>query len=252
MSLLLPISAPMGSTSHTHLNGGHTNGIQSSNLLQGLLDNPLIYGEPVGRASFAPKMGLREVFPGPPSPPRGVLRLESVKEVQAGEEKKEEEPTQKPEAGKNGKEEGRKEKRIKLGPSTPPHLRKTLPEVQPSTATSTLTKPPSSSPKTQSKVNGKASVPSTPTQIASSSSTATATATSGKSLHAPIPDSALAFPPEIAKGKRPAAGLYNPSMACYANATLQVMMHTPPFLREAINHHPKDCEFSSFQELGLC
>lgn len=241
MSLLLPISAPMGSTSHTHTNGhGHANGIgSSSNLLQGLLDNPLIFGEPVGRASFAPKMGLREVLPGPPSPPRGVLRLEPVKEVPKAKEADE---RQENESGMNGdEEEGRKEKRIKLGPSTPPHLRKPLPDLEPSTTSSTLMKPPSSSPKSKTKINGQASIPSTPTQNDPSSSS-TATSSSQKSLHPPIPDSALSFPPNLTKNKS-AAGLYNPSMACYANATLQVMMHTPPFLREALNHPPKDCEF---------
>ncbi|EIW73246.1 hypothetical protein TREMEDRAFT_22812, partial [Tremella mesenterica DSM 1558] len=49
--------------------------------------------------------------------------------------------------------------------------------------------------------------------------------------------------PEILRGtKKRAAGLYNPSQACYANATLQVLFHTPPFLRIASAHQSQSCE----------
>jgi ubiquitin carboxyl-terminal hydrolase 36/42 len=41
----------------------------------------------------------------------------------------------------------------------------------------------------------------------------------------------LSWPLPIRSRKQAAAGLYNPSMACYANATLQVLLHTPPVLR---------------------
>lgn len=41
---------------------------------------------------------------------------------------------------------------------------------------------------------------------------------------------------------RSAAGLVNGSMACYANATLQVIMHTPPVLKVALGHDSDDCE----------
>ena len=55
----------------------------------------------------------------------------------------------------------------------------------------------------------------------------------------------LSWPSPFASRKRPAAGLYNPSMACYANATLQVILHTPPVLRIAQGHDPPSCECHS-------
>lgn len=53
----------------------------------------------------------------------------------------------------------------------------------------------------------------------------------------------LTWPDKMKTRKSAAAGLYNPSMACYANATLQVLLHTPPVLRIAQSHEPKNCEF---------
>lgn len=52
----------------------------------------------------------------------------------------------------------------------------------------------------------------------------------------------LTWPSHMINLKRPAAGLYNPSMACYANATLQVLLHTPPVLRIAQNHDEDTCK----------
>ncbi|ORX41285.1 hypothetical protein BD324DRAFT_606867 [Kockovaella imperatae] len=46
----------------------------------------------------------------------------------------------------------------------------------------------------------------------------------------------LTWPTRVANAKRAGAGLYNPSMACYANSTLQVVMHTPPVLRMVEDH----------------
>ncbi|KAL7420216.1 hypothetical protein Q5752_005183 [Cryptotrichosporon argae] len=43
---------------------------------------------------------------------------------------------------------------------------------------------------------------------------------------------------DISKG---AAGLFNGSMACYVNATLQVVLHTPPVLAVLGAHHEADC-----------
>ena len=63
-------------------------------------------------------------------------------------------------------------------------------------------------------------------------------------LCCPISSSELSWPKAI-RGNSYGSGLNNPSMACYANATLQVMVHTPPLIREALAH-PKhtECEFS--------
>ncbi|WVF66606.1 hypothetical protein IAT40_001346 [Kwoniella sp. CBS 6097] len=52
----------------------------------------------------------------------------------------------------------------------------------------------------------------------------------------------LSWPERLLTAKRAsAAGLYNPSMACYANATLQVLLHTPPVLRIALAHNEATC-----------
>lgn len=58
--------------------------------------------------------------------------------------------------------------------------------------------------------------------------------------HLPAVD--LSWPTRIAQTQKSGAGLYNPSMACYANATLQVMLHTPPVLARAMSHKAEDCE----------
>jgi ubiquitin carboxyl-terminal hydrolase 36/42 len=52
----------------------------------------------------------------------------------------------------------------------------------------------------------------------------------------------LNWPDKFKTRKSAAAGLYNPSMACYANATLQVLLHTPPVLRIAQSHDSKNCK----------
>ena len=58
----------------------------------------------------------------------------------------------------------------------------------------------------------------------------------------------LSWPEPMAHLRRPAAGLYNPSMACYANATLQVLLHTPPVLRLAMEHSADKCESADLGE----
>lgn len=54
----------------------------------------------------------------------------------------------------------------------------------------------------------------------------------------------LTWPLAMRTRKSSAAGLYNPSMACYANATLQVLLHTPPVLRIAASHDSKNCKLA--------
>jgi ubiquitin carboxyl-terminal hydrolase 36/42 len=53
----------------------------------------------------------------------------------------------------------------------------------------------------------------------------------------------LRWPAQFAGLKRAGAGLENPSMACYANATLQVLLHTPPVLAKALAHSREGCEY---------
>ena len=52
----------------------------------------------------------------------------------------------------------------------------------------------------------------------------------------------VTWPAEFAGLKRAGAGLDNPSNACYANATLQVLLHTPPVLATALVHSRDSCE----------
>ncbi|WWC57644.1 uncharacterized protein I303_100176 [Kwoniella dejecticola CBS 10117] len=63
----------------------------------------------------------------------------------------------------------------------------------------------------------------------------------------------LAWPEVIMSGERSAAaGLYNPGMACYANATLQVLLHTPPVLSMALDHQKGQCLRSSKNSNQFC
>ncbi|CAD6585737.1 MAG: hypothetical protein TREMPRED_004229 [Tremellales sp. Tagirdzhanova-0007] len=86
--------------------------------------------------------------------------------------------------------------------------------------------------------------PSTPrAPIIAANPTSPTSDRKGKSTISPqhTADIDLSWPPSIAGLRRPAAGLYNPSMACYANATLQILLHTPPVLRIAQKHNPSEC-----------
>jgi hypothetical protein len=58
----------------------------------------------------------------------------------------------------------------------------------------------------------------------------------------------LSWPNNLASVTRAAAGMHNPSMACYANATVQVLMHTPPVLRMAFAHEAESCACSLLHE----
>lgn len=45
--------------------------------------------------------------------------------------------------------------------------------------------------------------------------------------------------PDLSSNRPP--GLFNPSMACYSNATLQMLLHTPPLLNLVKAHDPRTC-----------
>ncbi|KAL1407132.1 hypothetical protein Q8F55_006546 [Vanrija albida] len=79
---------------------------------------------------------------------------------------------------------------------------------------------------------------------------AAAASSAGAGLHPPIDD--LAWPEPIASAKRPAAGLHNGSMACYTNATLQVLLHTPPVLRVALAHDAASCVQAKHTKTKFC
>lgn len=225
-------------------------------LLNDLLSKPIQFGEVVHKSSFAPGQGVREVMPGPKSPLRGLLNLETpvpkaVKPAEAGV------------AGSgarrvsNGQVNGMNGASASAGPSTPAKDRT---PVHRSTSTPNGHQSPAvangvslsakqkgkaraddsgatSSPAT---ANAKAlkNLPNLPNTPATNGSKAAA---GGKALYAQLGPDDLAWPDPFARVKRPAAGLHNPSMACYANATLQVIMHTPPFLRIAKDHSEETC-----------
>ncbi|TXT07866.1 uncharacterized protein COLE_04790 [Cutaneotrichosporon oleaginosum] len=54
------------------------------------------------------------------------------------------------------------------------------------------------------------------------------------------PDIVVAWPSDLKANV--AAGLVNMSMACYSNAIIQMLMHTPPVLRHFHQHSPGNCE----------
>ncbi|GMK57015.1 hypothetical protein CspeluHIS016_0308550 [Cutaneotrichosporon spelunceum] len=48
--------------------------------------------------------------------------------------------------------------------------------------------------------------------------------------------------PQLPASRPP--GLFNPSMACYSNATLQMLLHTPPLLNFVMAHDSRTCQLS--------
>jgi len=127
-------------------------------------------------------------------------------------------------------------KEVLMGPSSPPHrpaqldgpTRSSQANGHASSSTSHLVTPPKTSQQTSL-----STVPTTPPSDRKGKSPDT-------SLYPADID--LTWPSSVASLRTPAAGLYNPSMACYANATLQVILHTPPVLRIAQGHDPPTCE----------
>ena len=128
-------------------------------------------------------------------------------------------------------------KEVTMGPRSPPR-RSVLPNgsTKPS-----LTNEHADSPST-SRIVTPPTTPRSPSKSANSSSPALDR--KGKSTSSPkhTADIDLSWPSSIVSLRRPAAGLYNPSMACYANATLQILLHTPPVLRIAQEHKASECE----------
>lgn len=47
-------------------------------LVREMLASPLQWGPGVSKTTFAPSVGVREIMPGPPSPPAGLLQLQPV------------------------------------------------------------------------------------------------------------------------------------------------------------------------------
>lgn len=173
-----------------------------SPFLREMLSHPIQFGEVYSKSSFAPTMGVREVMPGPPSPPSHHSMLHSA-DFQNAE----------------------------AGPSTPPQQNGFIGPIAlpPGPATSTPLRSQNGTPKAPEQVNG--------TPVKGGEGRTTPSPHKGKAresdlppLFPPIPVSSLSWPATLRGRKEPAAGLNNPSMACYANATLQVLLHTPALL----------------------
>jgi hypothetical protein len=194
--------------------------LTDSPLLREMLANPMRFGEAIHKSSFAPGQGVREVVPGPRSPPRRHIHLNGAASTSATQS-----PLQNGTPNSNGYARGTPNE---AGPSTPSSLRR------PTESLDRRSAGPSSTP-VSLKGKSKDVAPPTPTS------------SKGVTYNAPLYQAVtdLSWPEPMAHYKRPAAGLYNPSMACYANATLQVIMHTPPVLRIAHTHDSSRCTLTS-------
>lgn len=241
---------------------------------------PLEFGDPMVKSTFAPSTGVREVVAGPPSPPGELLRLTPLQGVNGARMQKPQEGSNGAINGVAGKKEGKEVGKAvnghsmttttKTGPivaSSPLRLNISA-EAGPSTIRSTngvvtpaqsTTSSPAGTPKKEKlkrrpleQANGSTAL-SAGTPLSASTSTSPKKLTTPKQssttkeipgqLHAELSDNDLSWPLHLVNKRAKASGLSNPSMACYANATLQVMMHTPPLLREIIAHRGP-CEFA--------
>ena len=223
-----------------HLTNGSTpkskgNGSGSASLIENMLAAKQHFGEPVGKNTLDLKSGVREVLPGPRSPkanghghlPNGNGKMNGNGKHDIGQggsegeedEGEEDESSKSSTPSKDADAQGSSSSTL-IGPTLPPHL---------STPSRKGKEPASSS---------AASSPFTPLPAAPRTPRAAAT----PSLYEDPID--LTWPTHLRARKQSAAGLYNPSMACYANATLQVLLHTPPVLRIAQSHVIADCMWS--------
>jgi ubiquitin carboxyl-terminal hydrolase 36/42 len=175
--------------------------------LRDLLAHPLAFGQPVTKSSQDLDNCTKTVIPGPPSPGsfHRTLTNGSTSAIASP-----------------AKFESKNDLRI---------------ASQPTLEASTSTPRPSSpGPSIRTPIrNERASSPSRKGKEISSTP-------SNKQSIARKTEIDVSWPEQLINLKRPAAGLHNPSMACYANATLQVLLHTPPVLRIAQAHDPRLCE----------
>ncbi|WVR03142.1 hypothetical protein IAU60_000132 [Kwoniella sp. DSM 27419] len=198
--------------------------LKDNSILHQMLSNPLTFGEPVPRNSYKFDVKMKEVMPGPSSPPPSFRRIPLVngngKERKDGQNQAAN-PTQKAKPNGHGATSAPPSPAASSSkiPTTPATVSAQAPAPSPSTVTS--------QPTPASKI---AELTPRPSRVADTSSTDLYSA-----------DVDLRWPDHLAGYKKPAAGLYNPSMACYANATLQVLLHTPPVLRIALAHQEDQC-----------
>jgi hypothetical protein len=166
------------------------------------------FGEPIGKNTWAIGSGVREIAPGPRSPKtngNGHVKLPNGHAHKNGN------------GNANESDEEEDDSQGSPSPSKAgPSSSKLIGPVQPNGTPSRKGKEPAQK------------VDTTPRKV------------TGRVLYEDPID--LSWPASMRNRKQAAAGLYNPSMACYANATLQVLLHTPPVLRIAHAHEHKSCK----------
>lgn len=188
--------------------------------LREMLSNPIEFGEVYHKSSFAPTKGVREVLPGPPSPPASLLKLDTPASAPLTPRKSSIAPKLSP------------NRTNEAGPSNGVGTAGFIGPHKPQTKEDGVITPR----KSKGGENGDHTTPTRPTPVSPAGPPK-------KYLYPKITD--LAWPNALRSRNAPAAGLFNPSMTCYANATLQVILHTPPFLRIARQHDPETCELRS-------
>lgn len=221
--------------------GPSANG-RGSGILADLLANPIQFSAPIERSAYVKQEGVREVLPGPRSPKRGMATLNGQaggKGAQKRDVKVEEEE----ESVEEGEERERIANEERVGQGKPPS---STHSSTPATTDSTSVASSSRLLATNGSTNSIASSstlagPSAPSTDAPSKSTGpTPNSPKKKAKSSSNADIDLGWPAAFArKGK--GAGLVNPSMACYANASLQILLHTPPVLSQALGHLSEDC-----------
>lgn len=223
----------------------------SSSLLREMLDNPLQFDPPITKAAYTSTAGTVEVTKGPASPPRSVFarQLNGHGQGHAEEDDTTSMPTTTGSSSDGDRStsppgalarliSGAKDRHssLPLTSSKKASSSKSAPQGDVSSA------PPTPSRKGKAKEvdtgNTSLSVEQVVNEEAAQSKGETADPSVALSSSAP-------WPARIATLKRPGYGLHNPLNACYANATLQILLHTPPVLSVALAHEQSNCEYSA-------
>lgn len=202
-----------------------------------MLANAPKFGEPIVKGAWASGSGTREVIPGPRSPPPSRRHLVNgyghTNGVDVSRTPKQAEHT---EAGPSTSTPAPPSSTLSSNISS---IRK--PFIGPQIPSSHTLPSPITTPSRKGKEK---SLPSSPAISSSQSAPVTPRATKPGDQLLYNGTIELTWPSPIASQKS-APGLYNPSMACYANATLQVLLHTPPVLHMALAHDPNHCKHRS-------
>ena len=184
----------------------------NSSLLADYAKTPVAFGPPSFRSSAAVTGGVREVMMGPRSPLRGYAALMSGG---SGEVNGHGQGA----VNGNGKKEGVSGSSTLNGSSVT-----NISSSAPSSSRTLVDATPAASPSRKGK------------EVQTPTKQTISTPPSGSEVD-------LRWPAQFAGLKRAGAGLDNPSMACYANATLQVLLHTPPVLAKALEHNRESCKW---------